>query len=125
LADYFAAMDVFVLPSREDPFPLVCLEAAAAGRPIVCFENAGGMPEFVEDDCGFVVPYMDIEAFAERLTRLIDDSQLRTRMGEAARNKVRSRHNVAVAAPLLFDAMQRTLRLIPSSVGRGQGEGER
>ncbi|NJL53052.1 MAG: glycosyltransferase [Hydrococcus sp. SU_1_0] len=37
--DYFVACDVFALVSREDPFPLVCLEAASLGKPIVCFDN--------------------------------------------------------------------------------------
>ena len=64
-ADYFGAADVFVLTSREDPYPLVCLEAAALSKPIVCFAGAGGMPEFVEEDCGFVVPYLDLAAMAE------------------------------------------------------------
>ena len=54
--DYFAASDLFALVSREDPYPLVCLEAAILGKPILCFDNAGGMPEFVENDAGFVVP---------------------------------------------------------------------
>ena len=39
-AQLFAAMDVFALTSREDPFPLVMLEAAAAGIPFVCFAEA-------------------------------------------------------------------------------------
>ena len=41
---------------EEDPYTLVCLEAAALEKPYVCFEGAGGSPEFVEEDCGFVVP---------------------------------------------------------------------
>jgi glycosyltransferase involved in cell wall biosynthesis len=43
---FFAAMDLFALTSREDPFPLVCLEAAGSGKPTICFDRAGGMPEF-------------------------------------------------------------------------------
>ena len=62
--DYFAAIDVFAMVSREDPYPLVCLEAASLGKPVICFADAGGMPEFVEDDCGYVVPYLDLNAFA-------------------------------------------------------------
>ena len=42
-ADYLAAADVFILTSREDPYPLICLEAAAVAKPIVCFAGAGGM----------------------------------------------------------------------------------
>ncbi len=44
---YFANMDVFALTSREDPFPLVCLEAASLSKPVICFAGAGGIPEFV------------------------------------------------------------------------------
>ncbi|MDH6063711.1 hypothetical protein, partial [Umezakia ovalisporum] len=40
----------------------VCLEAASLGKPILCFDKAGGEPEFVEDDCGFIVPYLDLDA---------------------------------------------------------------
>jgi glycosyltransferase involved in cell wall biosynthesis len=58
---YFAAFDVFALVSREDPFPVVCLEAASLGKPIVCFNSSDGEKEFVENDCGFVVPDLDIE----------------------------------------------------------------
>ena len=43
---FMIASDVFLLPSREDPFPLVCLEAADCGVPIICFAEAGGMPGF-------------------------------------------------------------------------------
>ena len=38
---YFAASDVFLLTSREDPFPLVIMEAARCGKPIVCFRDGG------------------------------------------------------------------------------------
>jgi LmbE family N-acetylglucosaminyl deacetylase/glycosyltransferase involved in cell wall biosynthesis len=95
---YFAQFDIFVLPSREDPFPLVMLDAASLGQPIVCFENAGGTPELVEDNAGAVVPYLDIEAMAAAVTRLVDDAELRTRLGEAARRKVLERHDVRVGA---------------------------
>jgi glycosyltransferase involved in cell wall biosynthesis len=81
---FLSAIDVFVLTSREDPFPLICIEAASLGKPIICFEKGGGMPEFVEDDAGFFVPYLDIETAAEKITRLYDDAQLRQQMGQAA-----------------------------------------
>ena len=66
-ADYLAAADVFALTSRQDSYPLTALEAAALQKPIVCFAGAGGMPEFVEEDCGFVVPYLDATAMADRV----------------------------------------------------------
>jgi glycosyltransferase involved in cell wall biosynthesis len=106
---YFAAFDVFALSSRTDPFPLVCLEAAALGKPIVCFD-CGGIPEFVEQDCGFVVPYADVQAMAERIDQLRDDTDLRARMGLVAAVKVRARHDVEVAAPGILESIERALR---------------
>lgn len=96
---YYRAFDVFCLTSREDPFPLVCLEAAALSKPVVCFADAGGMPEFVEDDAGVVVPYVDLEAMATALDELRVDRARRERLGARGRDKVRERNDVGVLAP--------------------------
>lgn len=108
-ADYFAAADVFVLTSREDPYPLVCLEAAALAKPIVCFAGAGGMPEFVEEDGGFVVPYLNLTEMADRVITLLDSSELRARMGAAARRKVIERHDIGQTAPRIMEIMERMI----------------
>ena len=108
-SSYFAASDLFVLTSREDSFPLVCLEAAALGKPIVCFAEAGGMPEFVESDCGFSVPYLDAAAMSERILMLLDSPACRRKMGDAARVKVDERHDISVAAPRIMDVIERTI----------------
>jgi glycosyltransferase involved in cell wall biosynthesis len=81
---YLGAGHIFLLPSREDPFPLVALEAADAGVPIVCFEGAGGMPGFVGQECGRVVPFEDIDAAAAVIRELAGDEALRRRLGAAA-----------------------------------------
>ena len=107
-ADYLAATDVFVLTSREDAFPLVCLEAAALGKPIVCFGEAGGMPEFVEHDCGVIVAYLDVAAMSDGVICLLDSLECRLKMGEAARRKVMLRHDISVAAPRIMDIIERT-----------------
>lgn len=108
-ADYIAAGDVFVLTSREDPFPLVCLEAAALEKPIVCFAGAGGMPEFVEDDCGFVVPYLDVVGMADRVLGLLASPECRAKMGAAAKRKVTERHDIGVTAPRIMEIIERTM----------------
>lgn len=108
-ADYFGAADVFALTSREDPYPLVCLEAAALSKPIVCFADAGGMPEFVEDDCGFVVPYLDVRGMAERVIYLLDSAECRLKMGAAARRKVAERHDISIGARRIMKIIERTI----------------
>lgn len=106
----YELMDVFVLTSREDPFPLVCLEAAAAGKPIVCFDGAGGTSELVESDAGFVVPYLDLGAMRDRVRDLVEDDALRVRMGEAGRRKVYERHTLEATAPKIMRVMEGLLR---------------
>lgn len=105
--DYFRVFNVFTLLSREDPFPLVLLEAASIGKPIVCFDNSGGAPEFVEDDCGFVVPYLDIEAMADKVVALMKSVDLRQSLGERAAKKAWHRHDVTVLAPKILNLIER------------------
>ncbi len=109
--DYFAVCDAFVLPSREDPFPLVCLEVASLGKPIVCFDDAGGIKEFVEDDCGFVVPYLDIEMMATKVIKLLSSPDLRHSLGERAQQKVREQHDVNIVAPQVIKVIEKLLIL--------------
>lgn len=100
--DYIAAADVFALMSREDPFPLVVLEAALLRRPILCFDRAGGSGEFVEQDCGFVVPYLDIEAMADKTVELLKSPRLRESLGKRGSEKVRQRHDASVGSSQLW-----------------------
>ena len=104
--EYFCAFDLFALVSREDSYPLVCLEAASLAKPILCFDRAGGEAEFVETDCGFVVPYLEVDAMAERTLELLASAGLRHRMGERAKAKVCERHDVSVAAPQILDVIR-------------------
>ena len=89
---FFAGIDLFLLTSREDPYPLVMLEAAGHGVPTVCFDGAGGAPEFVEGDSGSTVAYLELNEMADAITRISRDRKNLRQKGEAARTKVRQRH---------------------------------
>jgi glycosyltransferase involved in cell wall biosynthesis len=95
---YYYCGDIFLLSSREDPFPLVALEAADAGLPIVCFEGAGGIPSFVAEDAGVTVPYEQIRLAAEAVLELASNHDKLKLLGEQARKKVRERHTTPIAA---------------------------
>jgi glycosyltransferase involved in cell wall biosynthesis len=97
----FSAMDVFALTSREDPFPLAMLEAAARGLPIACFARSGGGPEFVGSDAGLIAAYMDVDGFADNVLSLVRDRQARERLGGNGERLVRERYSLELQAPRL------------------------
>ena len=80
------ASDVFLVSSREDPFPLVVLEAALSEKPILGFKNTGGADEFIDDTCGSKVDYLDVAQMSSEILKL--DSEKITRLGLNAKNKV-------------------------------------
>ncbi len=97
--DYLSAADVFVLTSREDPYPSVVMEALAAGLPCVAFQGTGGTPDLLArvadelgtDDIAAVVPLADTTRLTRRAvalaTRSLNDG-LRER-GRLARRTAR------------------------------------
>jgi glycosyltransferase involved in cell wall biosynthesis len=86
-----AACDVFALPSYQEPFGLVYLEAMAMKKPVVAL-NDGGTPEVVEHGrSGLLTPPGDLFALAEHLLVLLRDPELRSRMGEYGRRQVEAR----------------------------------
>ena len=88
------AADVFVFPSRSEPYGLVILEAMASGLPIVTASTVGAV-ELVTPDCGVVLPDPDDEvALAEALADLLREPHRLRVMGEACR-KVAERHTWA------------------------------
>jgi glycosyltransferase involved in cell wall biosynthesis len=107
--EYYREFDMFAMISREDPFPLVNLEVAALGKPIVCFENAGGTPEFVEKDAGFVVPYLDIPAMADKIITLAKDDELRKKIGRRSFEKVTGQYDISAGGQRLLEVMERFL----------------
>jgi glycosyltransferase involved in cell wall biosynthesis len=104
--EWFRLLDVFVLPAREDPFPLVCLEAALVGVPIVAFDN-GGMPDLLDQGCGVVVPYPDVPRFAGEVDALLLDGDRRRTLGARGEELIRSGFDVSQLAPKLWTDIER------------------
>ena len=80
--------DIYVSTSQHEGFGLVFLEAMHCGLPIVCYDH-GGQTDFLRDDeTGFVVKLNDEAAFIERLRQLIDNRELRSKLGDYNRHAV-------------------------------------
>ena len=101
---YYYMGHIFLLSSREDPCPLVALEAADAGLPVVCFAGAGDIPGFVGEECGAAVPYEDVRAAAQAVVRLASDAELRRTQGAEGRRRAAERHS-SVSAALQIEAL--------------------
>lgn len=68
--EYLALGDGLLLTSREDPFPLVMIEGAAIGLPIVSF-NSGGVSEFVQEGMGVVIDSWNVEDMIEAMEKVM------------------------------------------------------
>ena len=79
-----------IFPSLwAEPFGIVGIEAMARGVPVVGF-NVGGVRDWLEDEkTGYLVGRNDTAAMSNRVKVLLDDSELRKRMGLAGMEKVR------------------------------------
>jgi glycosyltransferase involved in cell wall biosynthesis len=89
VAELLSQLDVFVLSSTSEGFPLVVLEAMAAGKPVVV-TRCGGPEEVVEDgQDGFLVPPGDPKALASRIMDLLHDPGLRATLGSRGQTKVK------------------------------------
>jgi glycosyltransferase involved in cell wall biosynthesis len=89
-----AAADVYAMPSFDEPFGLVFLEAMAMQRPVVALDN-GGTPEVVEHGRnGLLSAPGDVEAFAANVLVLLRDPELREQMGRFGRRRVEERFTI-------------------------------
>jgi glycosyltransferase involved in cell wall biosynthesis len=86
--DFYAAIDVFALPSRSDSFGLVLLEAWANGLPNVAY-RAGGIADVIRhEEDGLLAPCGDVGALAAALGRLVRNSALREDLGRQGRGRL-------------------------------------
>jgi len=89
-----AIADVLCLPSYREGFGTVVIEAAAMAVPTVGTDIYGLVDSIMHEETGLLVPPKNAEALVSAISRLLNDSTLRLRMGEAAKRR----------AHALFDA---------------------
>ena len=101
---YFSEFDLLLMTSREDPFPLVCIEVAILEKPIICFQKAGGSNELISEGGGKSVSYLDTDAMAEEVKHyFLDRNKLALdgkKIGDSAKQYVTS-----VQAPKVVDML--------------------
>lgn len=91
LGALYGALDIVVLTSRNEGTPVTLIEAGAAAKPAVA-HGVGGVTDVVRHgETGFILPSNDPDEIAGSVLTLIDDAELRLRMGNAARDWVASK----------------------------------
>lgn len=102
---YLAGASALLLASREDPFPLVALEAASCGVPVFCFDNLSeGVGAWISRGAGRMVPAFDIAAMAAALRESVFNKSLMSAYTEAARRTAES-FDIEVIGPQIMEVV--------------------
>ncbi|WP_339194211.1 glycosyltransferase family 4 protein [Aeribacillus sp. FSL W8-0870] len=84
-----ANASIYALSSRNESFGMVIVEAMSVGLPCVCFACSGPREIIENEKDGILVPEGDIDKFAERINQLIEDKELRKKIGMNGRESVK------------------------------------
>jgi len=103
---WYAAADLFVLPTLHDPWGLVVNEAMAFGLPIIT-TDAAGCTDLVQDN-GLVVPAGDTDALATAMRQLLSDESLRHKMGRRSQHII-SAYTVEAARDAFLEVIKHVL----------------
>ncbi len=94
LNKFYETIDLFLLPSREDPYPLVILEAAKNNVPSICFDSVCGSKDFIiNSNGGLVVPFLDIDATVDTIISFYNNIELAKELGNNANEYLISTHS--------------------------------
>lgn len=110
LVELFHTSDIFALPSHAETFGIAAVEASAAGLPVVASAVGGLTDIVVHEETGYTIRPGDREALATRLRLLIDEPELRQRLGAAARRRAAEHFDSSVNAERIFDLARECAR---------------
>jgi len=104
-----AILDIAALPSFYEGMGRVVLEAMAAGKPVVA-SSVGGLTELIKDQVtGYLIPAGDVDALVERLEILMNDPDLREKMGAEGSRHVRHEHSAEAMVKMIHEVYLRHL----------------
>ncbi|HEX8266037.1 MAG TPA: N-acetyl-alpha-D-glucosaminyl L-malate synthase BshA [Pyrinomonadaceae bacterium] len=108
--DYLGISDVLLLPSEQESFGLVALEAMACEVPVIA-SRVGGIPEVVTDgETGFLSEIGNVEKMSEDAAQILSDDDLRREMGGRARKSAIARYSTELVIPKYIEFYERVLQ---------------
>lgn len=103
ISKWFGGSNIFYLTSRGDPYPCVVHEALASGLPVICFKNAGGSEEIINENCGAVLSFGDIRSVNHELHELKSNKLILNNKSNYSKNYAKSHLNFSEYALNLFN----------------------
>jgi glycosyltransferase involved in cell wall biosynthesis len=104
---FFQEIDILCMPSRQESFGLVLIEALAQAVPVITSDAPGPVDIAAAGDNALVVPIDNVAALARAIETLIDNEELALRMGRRGQDSVRATYSFDVVARRLDDALAR------------------
>ena len=92
LRDWYSKADCLILPSREDPLPVVALEAMMCSLPVICSNQTGTADYITHYENGIIFPSEDAKALAEHITYAVENRDKLAQMGHKAREEIYEKH---------------------------------
>lgn len=86
---YLSQADCYIIPSREDSFSLMGVQAAYYNVPIVAFDKAVGLMEILDSSCSYIVPYLDTKAFAAAILSIFEQRKEAIRKADNSLKRVK------------------------------------
>ncbi|MFZ4414771.1 MAG: glycosyltransferase family 4 protein [Bacteroidales bacterium] len=105
----YQLFDLFFLSSREDPFPLVCLENGALAIPVICFKGSGGINELFEDDINCIIPYASISDAGKIIHWFAEHTIDSNAIGLRLQAKIFKNFDIKNAAEMLINIFKNTV----------------
>lgn len=105
----YRKLHILAAPSLSEGFSNTVLEGMAWGRPLVASAVGGNLEAISDGETGLLVPPGDADALASALARLLDDSELMRRMGQAGRDRAVRQFSLATMGEGLYQAFMEAM----------------
>jgi type III pantothenate kinase len=109
LPNFFDSVDMLVVPSWEEPFGIVLLEAMAVGIPVIATDRGGPLEIIRSGFHGLLVPPRQPRALANAIRQLAHDEPLRQRIVREARTRVEENYDISKVVPRVEDFYRKVI----------------
>lgn len=116
----YAAFDAYVLASHREGFPRSAMEASAMATPVLASDIRGCRQVVDHDETGLLFTVANADALAAAMTRIVDDAELRKRLGRAAADKARAAFDQTAQIDLTLATYERLLARRSAATGGGR-----